>query len=819
MSERIPITERLHALRAVAIGANAGIVWETFLADKEVFRVVTEEISHHPSVTVAECKWGSSPKENARHIATFDPPTCIELLDLIISLQRRIEDPDTELCDKKAPEYEVVTLDDRLESAIGHLSSHLGVINVDLAALIDAAIAELVRQRERGDALVLTVEILSKAVESARSEFVKSASEGAAIRKLMDKVGELESELDSAKDPIPMDNAEREIRRAREQRDSISDQYARLLAELNPGREDPILVVKKLKEASSGPGEKQLEHMKDKARIQASSLQRFKRDVTAELGLGEDASVPVILSAIGRLDGDGGAAAKLYSELCERIKRSHKENGGREDEGFFSFVDRICGELTLTNETLGRVRRERDTARARRDELRSQLINSKAERGAEAEALRVAFEQMSERSDLDNISVCDEIVAVLERVDAEESLAYMERLKSMGAQRDSAMSALEELEATVSLIGDMIQRYQEHGIPSPAKLVSQLAEVMENPEEGPPLDHDAMKPEKMLAADLNEEIAVADFLRRKVDAFGRWFKANCVMTKTDENGTLELDGIAPGAEPAEEFERLLSDNEYFGEEPRSGYWKCNNCGDIQDKEEEVKCWACGKGEMIYHEGVPGHTENPDVLYDKWIKDIMSQTAEPTPHDVFAYALGANGWVAVEEEDGKWFWVLDETGFPGFKGRVQASDADVLDALDRDDYEHMVKLLGGGWSEEARQSITKNIIDPASDVWEQFEKWADPTRAGVRPQLIGEPKEWECVYCSTINQGRFSCRVCGSGMGFEAAVATKANRCGDCALFDGGGPDDRYEECVEGHAEDITADSPACDEFEEREVEE
>ena len=32
---------------------------------------------------------------------------------------------------------------------------------------------------------------------------------------------------------------------------------------------------------------------------------------------------------------------------------------------------------------------------------------------------------------------------------------------------------------------------------------------------------------------------------------------------------------------------------------KSNIWKCTNCGIIKHKEEEVLCWSCGIGEMIY----------------------------------------------------------------------------------------------------------------------------------------------------------------------------------------------------------------------------
>jgi len=29
------------------------------------------------------------------------------------------------------------------------------------------------------------------------------------------------------------------------------------------------------------------------------------------------------------------------------------------------------------------------------------------------------------------------------------------------------------------------------------------------------------------------------------------------------------------------------------------YWRCYNCGAIEWKEQEVRCWNCTMGEMIY----------------------------------------------------------------------------------------------------------------------------------------------------------------------------------------------------------------------------
>ena len=30
-----------------------------------------------------------------------------------------------------------------------------------------------------------------------------------------------------------------------------------------------------------------------------------------------------------------------------------------------------------------------------------------------------------------------------------------------------------------------------------------------------------------------------------------------------------------------------------------GFWECSHCGYIDDIEREIKCWACGKGEMRF----------------------------------------------------------------------------------------------------------------------------------------------------------------------------------------------------------------------------
>lgn len=37
----------------------------------------------------------------------------------------------------------------------------------------------------------------------------------------------------------------------------------------------------------------------------------------------------------------------------------------------------------------------------------------------------------------------------------------------------------------------------------------------------------------------------------------------------------------------------------LGKNIQPNYWKCCNCGYIKFKEEEVGCWNCKYGEMIY----------------------------------------------------------------------------------------------------------------------------------------------------------------------------------------------------------------------------
>jgi hypothetical protein len=30
-----------------------------------------------------------------------------------------------------------------------------------------------------------------------------------------------------------------------------------------------------------------------------------------------------------------------------------------------------------------------------------------------------------------------------------------------------------------------------------------------------------------------------------------------------------------------------------------GDWRCTNCDNIEQKEREVRCWKCGKSEMVF----------------------------------------------------------------------------------------------------------------------------------------------------------------------------------------------------------------------------
>ena len=36
-------------------------------------------------------------------------------------------------------------------------------------------------------------------------------------------------------------------------------------------------------------------------------------------------------------------------------------------------------------------------------------------------------------------------------------------------------------------------------------------------------------------------------------------------------------------------------------EELKGNYVCTNCGNCEDKEKEVICWKCGKGEMVWTE--------------------------------------------------------------------------------------------------------------------------------------------------------------------------------------------------------------------------
>lgn len=42
---------------------------------------------------------------------------------------------------------------------------------------------------------------------------------------------------------------------------------------------------------------------------------------------------------------------------------------------------------------------------------------------------------------------------------------------------------------------------------------------------------------------------------------------------------------------------VVGDNRIFVHQ--KGSWVCTNCGNCEEREREVTCWKCGKGEMVY----------------------------------------------------------------------------------------------------------------------------------------------------------------------------------------------------------------------------
>ena len=48
-----------------------------------------------------------------------------------------------------------------------------------------------------------------------------------------------------------------------------------------------------------------------------------------------------------------------------------------------------------------------------------------------------------------------------------------------------------------------------------------------------------------------------------------------------------------------------------------GYWACTYCKNVENKEREILCWKCGRGEMIYHPYANGGIlDNPNYTKDK-----------------------------------------------------------------------------------------------------------------------------------------------------------------------------------------------------------
>ena len=71
-------------------------------------------------------------------------------------------------------------------------------------------------------------------------------------------------------------------------------------------------------------------------------------------------------------------------------------------------------------------------------------------------------------------------------------------------------------------------------------------------------------------------------------------------------------------------------------------WQCNHCGHVVEKEEEVTCWKCGKGEMIYQgqywrEATPlPHPETIPERISGWWKKYSGEPDDPNGlgHNLF-----------------------------------------------------------------------------------------------------------------------------------------------------------------------------------------
>lgn len=53
-------------------------------------------------------------------------------------------------------------------------------------------------------------------------------------------------------------------------------------------------------------------------------------------------------------------------------------------------------------------------------------------------------------------------------------------------------------------------------------------------------------------------------------------------------------------------------------------WQCDNCGHTERKEEEIICWECGKGEMLY-QGEFWEEAEPLPMPSRW--EVFKEGAE------------------------------------------------------------------------------------------------------------------------------------------------------------------------------------------------
>jgi len=93
------------------------------------------------------------------------------------------------------------------------------------------------------------------------------------------------------------------------------------------------------------------------------------------------------------------------------------------------------------------------------DEARAKVERLERERGAEAEALRVAFELLADKNEITG----EDIMDVLERIDAGEALAYLE---GRGKRLATAEARVKELEVRLERVREWCEEWGHEGDPA-----------------------------------------------------------------------------------------------------------------------------------------------------------------------------------------------------------------------------------------------------------------------------------------------------------------------------------------------------------------